>query len=77
MIRYFYLIDSNTIKIEVADYILLNTLVNLLGRVDGWYSMDQHLKFINLDIRNRLADRRLSYNKGEWIRNNVFNILFI
>jgi hypothetical protein len=35
MIRYLYLINSNTIKIEVADYILLNTLINLLNRVDG------------------------------------------
>jgi hypothetical protein len=40
IIRYFYLINSNTIKIEVADYILLNTLVNLLNRVDEWYSIN-------------------------------------
>jgi hypothetical protein len=76
MIRYLQLVDSEAVKSEVADYILLNALVNPSGKVDGWYPMDQHLEFINLDIRNGLSDRRSSYDKGEWIRNNVLNIPF-
>src|SRR6266516_7760297 len=77
MIRYLQLVDSNTVKPDVADYILLNALVNPSGRADGWYPMDQHLEFINLDIRNGLTDRRSSYDKGEWIRDNVLNIPFM
>jgi hypothetical protein len=76
MIRYLHLVDSNAVTKEVADYILLNALVNPSGSVDGWYPMDQHLEFINLDIRNGLTDRRSSYDKGEWIRSNVLNIPF-
>jgi hypothetical protein len=77
MIRYLQLVDSNAVKRDVADYILLNALVNPSGRTDGWYPMDQHLEFINLDIRNGLTDRRSSYDKGEWIKNNVLNIPFM
>ena len=74
LIRYLQLVDSKTVKKEVAYYILLNALVNPSGRSNRWYPMDQHLEFINLDIRNGLTDRRSSYDKGEWIKNNVLDI---
>ena len=76
MIRYLQLVDDDAVDKEIADYILLNALVNPSGKADGWYPMDQHLEFINLNIRNGLADRRSSYNKGEWIKDNVLNIPF-
>jgi len=77
MIRYLHLVDSKAVDDKLADYILLNALVNPSGRADGWYPVDQHLEFINLDIRNGLADRRSSYDKVEWIKSNVLNIPFL
>jgi hypothetical protein len=69
--------DSDAVPENITNYVLLNTLVNLLGKVNGWYPMDQYFEFINLNICNGLTDYHLSYNKGEWIKNNVLNILFM